>query len=86
MHPDDQAHSVRYPPAYVPRDNLAVTDELLDWTGDHLHTNMREMFIWLREQVSLALSGRPTMDLAKCGGPGCNSHEGRGRIRRETCV
>ena len=34
----------------MPRDNLAVTDELLDWTGDHLHTNMRDAFIWLREQ------------------------------------
>ena len=34
----DQAHSVRYPPSYAPRDNLAVTDEMLDWTGDHLHT------------------------------------------------
>ena len=46
----DQWHSVRYPPAYVPRDDLAVTDEMLDWTGDHLHTNMRDLFVWLREQ------------------------------------
>ena len=41
---------MRYPPSYAPRDNLAVTDEMLDWTGDHLHTNMRDLFIWLREQ------------------------------------
>ena len=44
----DQWHSVRYAPFYVPRDNLAVTDELLDWQGDHLHTNMRDLFMWLR--------------------------------------
>ena len=46
----EQAHSVRYPPSYSPRDNLAVTDEMLDWTGDHIHTNYRDLFIWLREQ------------------------------------
>ena len=33
----DQWHSVRYAPFYVPRDNLAVTDELLDWSGDHVY-------------------------------------------------
>ncbi len=32
----DQSHSLRYPPAYVPRDNLAVTDELLDWQVHNL--------------------------------------------------
>jgi ankyrin repeat protein len=23
---------------------------MLDWTGDHIHTNYRDLFIWLREQ------------------------------------
>ncbi|KAL1514985.1 hypothetical protein AB1Y20_004060 [Prymnesium parvum] len=46
----DQWHSLAYPPAYVPRDDLAVTDELLDWNGDHLHTNLREFYIGLRER------------------------------------
>ena len=40
---------MRYAPTYVPRDNLAVTEELLDWTGDHLHTNFRDLFIFLRQ-------------------------------------
>ena len=41
---------MRYPPSYAPRDSLAVTDEMLDWTGDHLRTNFRDLFIWMREQ------------------------------------
>ena len=45
----DASHSLRYPPAYLPRDNLEVTEELLDWTGDHLHTNFRDLFIFLRQ-------------------------------------
>ena len=45
----DQWHSVNYPPAYLLRDNLAVTDELLDWSGDHLHTNMNDLYMWLRQ-------------------------------------
>lgn len=35
----DTFHSVRYPPGYVPRDNLAETKDMLDWLGDHPHTN-----------------------------------------------
>ena len=46
----DQWHSLAYPPAYLPRDNLAVTDEMLDWNGDHMHTNFRELFMGLRSR------------------------------------
>eukprot|EP00850_Spirogloea_muscicola_P015909 SM000126S26285 [mRNA] locus=s126:92:3575:+ [translate_table: standard] len=35
----DQFHSVRYPPGYIPRDSLDVRNDILDWHGDHLHTN-----------------------------------------------
>ena len=35
----DQVHSLQYPPGYVPRDDLRVDDDLLDWHGDHLWTN-----------------------------------------------
>jgi membrane-bound transcription factor site-1 protease len=45
----DQFHSIRYPSPYVPRDNLAVTTDLLDWNADHLHTNFREVFNYGRK-------------------------------------
>jgi len=35
----DTWHSLQYPPAYVPRDDLHVDDDLLDWHGDHVWTN-----------------------------------------------
>lgn len=41
----DQFHSLRYPPEYIPRDDLTRTNEPLDWLGDHVHTNMRDMFM-----------------------------------------
>ena len=34
--------------AYVPRDDLDVTRNLLDWNGDHPYTNYRTMFMELR--------------------------------------
>jgi hypothetical protein len=39
---------VRYPPSYVPRDNLAETKDMLDWLGDHPHTNYQAFFRRLR--------------------------------------
>eukprot|EP00668_Euglena_longa_P016680 GGOE01020970.1.p1 GENE.GGOE01020970.1~~GGOE01020970.1.p1 ORF type:complete len:1054 (-),score=230.20 GGOE01020970.1:108-3023(-) len=45
----DQFHSLQYPPGYIPRDNLAVQNDLLDWNGDHPHTNFREMYLALRK-------------------------------------
>ena len=40
----DQFHNVRYPPGYVPRDNLDVKSDVLDWHGDHPHTNYHGMY------------------------------------------
>ncbi|KAI0558681.1 Peptidase S8/S53 [Gracilaria domingensis] len=40
----DIFHSVRYPPGYVPRDNLADSKDMLDWLGDHPHTNFHALY------------------------------------------
>lgn len=40
----DMYHSIRYPPGYVPRDSLAETKDMLDWLGDHPHTNFHQLF------------------------------------------
>lgn len=40
----DVYHSIRYPPGYVPRDNLAEEKDMLDWLGDHPHTNFHELY------------------------------------------
>ena len=40
----DQFHSLRYPPAYLPRDSLDVKSDILDWHGDHPHTNYHTMY------------------------------------------
>jgi membrane-bound transcription factor site-1 protease len=44
-----QFHSIRYPPGYIPRDSLEVHTDILDWHGDHLHTNFHGMFDSLRD-------------------------------------
>ncbi|XP_067645942.1 membrane-bound transcription factor site-1 protease isoform X2 [Eurosta solidaginis] len=44
----DQYHSLKYPPGYMPRDNLKIKSDPLDWRADHLHTNFREMYTHLR--------------------------------------
>lgn len=44
----DTYHSLRYPPAYVPRDSLAETKDMLDWLGDHPHTNFHALYRHLR--------------------------------------
>ena len=46
----DQFHSVRYPPAYFPRDDLSVRHDILDWHGDHPHTNFHDMYDFMREK------------------------------------
>ncbi|KAF5953284.1 hypothetical protein HYC85_011228 [Camellia sinensis] len=40
----DQFHSIKYPPGYIPSDSLDVQNDILDWHGDHLHTNFHIMF------------------------------------------
>lgn len=44
----DQYHSLRYPPGYLPRDNLKTKSDPLDWRADHIHTNFRDMYTHLR--------------------------------------
>ena len=36
---------------YVPRDSLARDGELLEWTGDHPHTNMRDLFLEYASEI-----------------------------------
>ena len=43
-----QYHSLRYPPGYVPRDDLDVKADILDWHGDHPHTNFHAAYDALR--------------------------------------
>lgn len=45
----DQFHSIKYPPGYIPKDSLDVRNDILDWHGDHLHTNFHIMFNTLRD-------------------------------------
>ena len=40
---------MRYPPAYIPRDTLEVRSDILDWHGDHPHTNYHMMYDALRQ-------------------------------------
>ncbi|XP_065570402.1 membrane-bound transcription factor site-1 protease-like isoform X2 [Artemia franciscana] len=44
----DQYHNLRYPPGYFPRDNLRMKNDPLDWNGDHIHTNFKDMYQFLR--------------------------------------
>uniref|UniRef100_A0A0X3PPT7 Uncharacterized protein n=1 Tax=Schistocephalus solidus TaxID=70667 RepID=A0A0X3PPT7_SCHSO len=44
----DYFHNIRYPPAYIPRDDLNRISEPLDWLGDHIHTNFRDLYNHLR--------------------------------------
>ncbi|KAL0485149.1 hypothetical protein AKO1_004360 [Acrasis kona] len=39
-----QFHNIQYPMGYIPRDNLNFKDNILDWTGDSLHTNFKSLF------------------------------------------
>jgi len=41
-------HNVPYPPGYIPRDNLDMRQDILDWHGDHLGTNYHDAFSALR--------------------------------------
>ncbi|XP_039276563.1 membrane-bound transcription factor site-1 protease isoform X2 [Nilaparvata lugens] len=46
----DQYHNLRYPPGYFPRDNLGNKNDPLDWNGDHIHTNFKDMYQQIRSQ------------------------------------
>ncbi|XP_032231791.2 membrane-bound transcription factor site-1 protease-like isoform X2 [Nematostella vectensis] len=45
----DQFHNLRYPSGYFPRDNLKMRNDPLDWNGDHIHTNFRDLYMHLRK-------------------------------------
>eukprot|EP00941_MAST-03F_sp_MAST-3F-sp1_P000789 g789.t1 len=40
----DQWHNIGYPPGYISRDDLLQRKDMLDWNGDHLHTNFKGVF------------------------------------------
>ena len=40
----DDYHNIQYPPHYIPIDNLDYKQEILDWNGDHPHTNFHPVF------------------------------------------
>ncbi len=56
----DQFHSVKYPPAYLPRDDLQNNMDILDWHGDHPHTNFHTFYDTLRNDgYYLEILGSP---------------------------
>lgn len=46
----DQFHSIKYPPAYIPRDDLNAQNDILDWHADHPHTNFHTFYDTLRRE------------------------------------
>ncbi|GAX78554.1 hypothetical protein CEUSTIGMA_g5994.t1 [Chlamydomonas eustigma] len=44
----DQFHTIKYPPGYIPRDNLDIKHDVLDWHGDHLYTNFHNLYDSIR--------------------------------------
>ena len=44
----DQFHNLRYPSGYFPRDDLKQKTNPLDWNADHIHTNFKDMYQYLR--------------------------------------
>uniref|UniRef100_A0A1I8PQQ8 Uncharacterized protein n=2 Tax=Stomoxys calcitrans TaxID=35570 RepID=A0A1I8PQQ8_STOCA len=46
----DQYHNIQYPPGYIPRDSLKIKSDPLDWRGDHIHTNFRDLYHHLRNR------------------------------------
>lgn len=44
----DQYRNIRYPPGYIPRDDLRDKTNILDWNADHPHTNFKPLYQHLR--------------------------------------
>ncbi|MFH4973379.1 hypothetical protein AB6A40_000088 [Gnathostoma spinigerum] len=44
----DQYRNMRYPPGYLPRDDLRDRGNPLDWTADHPHTTFKALYQHLR--------------------------------------
>jgi len=45
-----QYHNLRYPTGYFPRDALDHNDEPFDWNADHIHTNFKTLYNFLRNK------------------------------------
>ncbi|ETN99167.1 hypothetical protein RFI_38314 [Reticulomyxa filosa] len=46
----DQFRNLQYPLGYIPRDDLDIDKDMLDWTGDHLHTNYHGLYDALKDK------------------------------------
>jgi membrane-bound transcription factor site-1 protease len=40
----DQFHNIQYPSGFFPKDDLNAKNQVLDWNGDHMYTNFRELY------------------------------------------
>ncbi|KAG7400196.1 Membrane-bound transcription factor site-1 protease [Phytophthora boehmeriae] len=66
----DQFHNIPYPSAFVPRDNLENQHDLMDASGDHLHTNFHQLWNFLTSEgffVEVLPFEYSCMDLSKYG-------------------
>ncbi|RLN96703.1 hypothetical protein BBJ28_00006509 [Nothophytophthora sp. Chile5] len=66
----DQFHNIPYPSAFVPRDNLENQHDLMDASGDHLHTNFHQLWNFLISEgffVDILPFEYSCVDLAKYG-------------------
>ncbi|XP_052827595.1 membrane-bound transcription factor site-1 protease [Octopus bimaculoides] len=73
----DQYHNLRYPPGYFPRDNLRMKNDPLDWNGDHIHTNFKDMYQHLRNNgyfVEVLGSPYTCFDASQYGEFLCNKY------------
>eukprot|EP01084_Bolivina_argentea_P145010 254291_1 len=46
----DQYHNIQYPFGYFPRDDLEKDSDMLDWFGDHLHTNYHTLYDFIKDK------------------------------------
>ena len=46
----DQYHNLAYPLGYFPRDDLEKDGDMLDWFGDHLHTNYHTLYDFIKDK------------------------------------
>jgi len=46
----DQFHSMQYPMGYFPRDDLEHDSDMLDWFGDHPHSNYHRLYDFLKDK------------------------------------
>ncbi|KAF4320374.1 hypothetical protein BBO99_00003995 [Phytophthora kernoviae] len=66
----DQFHNIPYPSAFVPRDNLENQHDLMDASGDHLHTNFHQLWNFLTSEgffVEILPFEYSCLDLSKYG-------------------